>query len=142
MRLTFHVLLNKEMLPTMGGWQSACTEMGFHVAFSPATLAIQLVYNELPFELEYKGRKSGGKISLEPTADVQDICDELRSHIREDQEHAVRLVFNDDQENLPGVSIAVSVLTKICTGTIYVEGDGAFFTPDEAMENARNWEKA
>jgi len=40
-------------------------------------------------------------------------------------------------EHYSSESVNLLVLTRLLQGTLYIEGDGTFFTADQALENAR-----
>jgi hypothetical protein len=140
MRLSFHVILAEAALPETTQWQNICQEMGFGIEFDPTFRQTRLSKEEIAAILIYRGIVSPFKVHLSPVSDVADICDELSAHILESQTLAVNVDFNGEYEELPGISIAVSVLTHLSQGVLYVEEDNAFYTPVAALENARDLE--
>lgn len=141
MRLTYHVLFPGALLPTLMQWQRMSIELGFAVEFEAALLSSPLSAAKLVIGISSRGAATTAQISTSPSSDVADICDELYTHITEDQNLAVTIAFNDDADKLPPVSIIVATLAKMTNATVYIEGDGVFCSADEAMATARGWEQ-
>ena len=141
MRLTYHVMFPKALLPTIFQWQKACTDLGFAVEFEAQLLMTPLSDSKLTAVLSYRETTTKAQVYTSPISDVADICDELHLHITKDQDLAVTIEFNDDSENLPPVSMTVAAMAKLTNAMIYIEGDGTFCTADEAVETANGWEK-
>ncbi len=139
MHLTYHVLMAKSAVPAMATWQKAITELGFAAQMTPATLAATISRAGCMVEVAYKSQVCGAKVDLGPVGDVCDICDDLRGRLRDDWDVSVNLSFNDDREKVPGVSVLVAALAKVADGLVYIEGDGVFMTPDEAVATAKAW---
>lgn len=139
MNLTYHVLMAPGRLPVPADWEKACRENGFDLSFDAAGLALPLSSQPRTITVTYRGATSSCKACTARMSDVADICDELRSHIGEDQTLSVDLAFQDDQSLLPGISVIVGVLAKMTDGVVYTEGDGTFANGDEALEIAKGW---
>lgn len=133
MRLTYHLMINPKALSKIAQWQTACQQWGFNVYLSPH----DFTHENSVLRLSYQNHRIEITTYTSPTSDVADICDELRQHITEEQNLALNFDVNDEQEKVYGVTIALSALTKLLDGTLYIEGDSVFFTAEQALENAR-----
>ncbi|CAG1023510.1 hypothetical protein DOJK_02449 [Patescibacteria group bacterium] len=131
MRLSYHVLIDSEYLNQIQDWQTACQEFGIHTDLSSLNekhSVLKLNYQNLVIELT---------VYTSPASDVTDICDDLKQYLDNTQNLAINFDINGEQKSIYIASIAISILTGLMNGILYIEGDGVIITAEQALLNAK-----
>lgn len=138
MQINFHIALAKSFLEKIGDLQTFCNDFGFDVSFDSVSLQQNLSRQKTLLNVEYRNKITSAEVRLATVADVKDVCDDIWSHLSEEQDSAINIHFNGN--DLAAIYIVIAVLTKMSNGILYVEQDGVILRGDEAIKNAKAWD--
>ena len=135
MYLSYHLLIEPEQLNQLHNWQTASQTFGidFENDFN---------INQKCLKLNYQNHNAELSVDTTPASDITDSCDDLKSYLTEHQTLAINFTINAEQKSIYIASIALSILTELTNGILYIEGDNTIITAQQALNHAKDIAKA
>lgn len=136
MQITYHLILSESGLAHMDHWQEWGQSEG--IAWEiPEAAQIPNLNHPLTLHVSYHGIQAEAQICRESLSDVQDICDEVLMHLAEDHVLSLNIHIEGEQQSLYLMTLALAIAVAKSQGLCYIEGDGSFIQPAEALAEAK-----
>jgi hypothetical protein len=124
------VYFRARRLPSIAVWQAAIERHGFDVKLEPTW---DLAKNAGNVPIHYKGQETGFECSLEKVK-----LDELPEGVNADSAEMSVAFVSRGELSYAAAFVAAATLAKVTSGTLFDWECGDAFSPNEALELARD----